>query len=140
MKRSNKLSILLFSALYFSFYIILGVFLILPAMNTLTGFKDEFRIIQIENPALTSECIRIDTTHASEFSDRQLSNMKDRSYLYYSNGKQRHIPTMWSFHTDTLRIGSPSKVKSSKMDNMVLNIRINSVQTIELNGKKIWNR
>lgn len=110
-------------------------------MYTLTGFEDKFDMIQIENPALTSDCIHIDTTYASEFSDRKLSDIKNRSYLYYSNGTQRYIPNMWNFTGDTLRIGGPTNVDySEKRNNMALHIRINGIQTIELNGKKIWNR
>ena len=102
----------------------------------LTGFTQKFQIIQIDNPELKAENIKVDTRTASEFPRGQILEAKDRSLLYYE-GMKRYLPEV-SRHDSLLLVSGARGAGQDK--NLTLHIRINNIQKIRLNGEEIWTR
>ena len=102
----------------------------------LTGFTQKFQIIQIDNPELKAENIKVDTRTASEFPRAQILEAKDRSLLYYE-GKKRYLPEV-SRHDSLLLVSGARDAGQDK--NLTLHIRINNIQKIRLNGEEIWTK
>ncbi len=102
----------------------------------LTGFTQKFQIIQIDNPELKAENIKVDTRTASEFPRGQILEAKDRSLLYYE-GKKRYLPEV-SRHDSLLLVSGARDAGQDK--NLTLHIRINNIQKIRLNGEEIWTK
>ena len=102
----------------------------------LTGFTQKFQIIQIDNPELKAENIKVDTRTASKFPRGQILEAKDRSLLYYE-GKKRYLPEV-SRHDSLLLVSGARDAGQDK--NLTLHIRINNIQKIRLNGEEIWTK
>ena len=102
----------------------------------LTGFTQKFQIIQIDNPELKAENIKVDTRTASEFPRGQILEAKDRSLLYYE-GMKRYLPEV-SRHDSLLLVSGARDAGQDK--NLTLHIRINNIQKIRLNGEEIWTK
>ena len=101
----------------------------------LTGFTQKFQIIQIDNPELKAENIKVDTRTASEFPRGQILEAKDRSLLYYE-GMKRYLPEV-SRHDSLLLVSGRGRRQDK---NLTLHIRINNIQKIRLNGEEIWTK
>ena len=82
MKKSNRVFIALIGTLYIVPALTFGVAQF-TSEKCLTGFTQKFQIIQIDNPELKAENIKVDTRTASEFPRGQILEAKDRSLLYY---------------------------------------------------------
>ena len=66
MKKSNRVFIALIATLYIVPALTFGVAQF-TSEKCLTGFTQKFQIIQIDNPELKAENIKVDTRTASEF-------------------------------------------------------------------------
>lgn len=131
MKKSNRVFIALIVALYIIPFLALGIASLIKKEAFLTGFKQDLRVIRIDNPALRSEDLKIDKRHASEFPRGQLLESTDQSYLYYE-GKERYLPEV-SRQDSLLMVGLP--VNAGQDKDLTLHIRINNIQEIRLNGE-----
>ena len=126
MKKSNRVFIALIATLYIVPALTFGVAQF-TSEKCLTGFTQKFQIIQIDNPELKAENIKVDTRTASEF---------PRSLLYYE-GKKRYLPEV-SRHDSLLLVSGARDAGQDK--NLTLHIRINNIQKIRLNGEEIWTK
>ena len=90
MKKSNRVFIALIATLYIVPALTFGVAQF-TSEKCLTGFTQKFQIIQIDNPELKAENIKVDTRTASKFPRGQILEAKDRSLLYYE-GMKRYLP------------------------------------------------
>ena len=126
MKKSNRVFIALIATLYIVPALTFGAAQF-TSEKCLTGFTQKFQIIQIDNPELKAENIKVDTRTASEFPRGQILEAKDRSLLYYEG---RH---------DSLLLVSGAR-GAGQDKNLTLHIRINNIQKIRLNGEEIWTR
>ena len=122
MKKSNRVFIALIATLYIVPALTFGAAQF-TSEKCLTGFTQKFQIIQIDNPELKAENIKVDTRTASEFPRGQILEAKDRSLLYY----------------DSLLLVSGAR-GAGQDKNLTLHIRINNIQKIRLNGEEIWTR
>ena len=158
MKKSNRVFIALIATLYIVPALTFGAAQF-TSEKCLTGFTQKFQIIQIDNPELKAENIKVDTrTHtkmlhdeafklkaenikvdtrtASEFPRGQILEAKDRSLLYYE-GMKRYLPEV-SRHDSLLLVSGARDAGQDK--NLTLHIRINNIQKIRLNGEEIWTK
>ena len=121
MKKSNRIFIALIATLYIVPALTFGVAQF-TSEKCLTGFTQKFQIIQIDNPELKAENIKVEA--------------KDRSLLYYE-GKKRYLPEV-SRHDSLLLVSGARDAGQDK--NLTLHIRINNIQKIRLNGEEIWTK
>ena len=135
MKKSNRVFIALIATLYIVPALTFGVAQF-TSEKCLTGFPQKFQIIQIDNPELKAENIKVDTRTASEFPRGQILEAKDRSLLYYE-GMKRYLPEV-SRHDSLLLVSGARDAGQDK--NLTLHIRINNIQKIRLNGEEIWTK
>lgn len=135
MKKSNRAFIALIATLYIVPALTFGVAQF-TSEECLTGFIQRFQIIQIDNPELKAENIKIDTRTASEFPRAQILEAENRSFLYYE-GKKRYLPEV-SRQDSLLLVRGARDAGQDK--NLTLHIRINNIQKIRLNGEEIWTR
>ena len=75
MKKSNRVFIALIATLYIVPALTFGVAQF-TSEKCLTGFTQKFQIIQIDNPELKAENIKVDTRTASEFPRGQILGSK----------------------------------------------------------------
>lgn len=136
MKKSNRVFSALIVALYIIPFLALGIASLIQKDVFLTGFKQNLRVIRIDNPSLGSENLKIDERHASEFPHGQLLESADQSFLYYE-GKERYLPEV-SRQDSLLMVGLP--VNAGQDKDLTLHIRINNIQEIQLNGEVVWTR
>ena len=135
MKKSNRVFIALIATLYIVPALTFGAAQF-TSEKCITGFTQKFKIIQIDNPELKAENIKVDTRTASEFPRGQILEAKDRSLLYYE-GMKRYLPEV-SRHDSLLLVSGARGAGQDK--NLTLHIRINNIQKIRLNGEEIWTR
>ena len=114
MKKSNRVFIALIATLYIVPALTFGVAQF-TSEKCLTGFTQKFQIIQIDNPELKAENIKVDTRTASEFPRGQILEAKDRSLLYYEgmNGICRKSAATILYYWLAGR-GTPGKIKISR--------------------------
>ena len=120
MKKSNRVFIALIATLYIVPALTFGAAQF-TSEKCLTGFTQKFQIIQIDNPELKAENIKVDTRTASEFPRGQILEAKEVS---------RH---------DSLLLVSGAR-DAGQDKNLTLHIRINNIQKIRLNGEEIWTK
>ena len=106
MKKSNRVFIALIATLYIVPALTFGAAQF-TSEKCLTGFTQKFQIIQIDNPELKAENIKVDTRTASEFPRGQILEAKDRSLLYYESAAT--ILYYWLAGR-----GAPGKIKISR--------------------------
>ena len=109
MKKSNRVFIALIATLYIVPVLTFGVAQF-TSEKCLTGFTQKFQIIQIDNPELKAENIKVDTRTASKFPRGQILEAKDRSLLYYE-GMKRYLPEVYYWLAGR---GTPGKIKISR--------------------------
>ena len=106
MKKSNRVFIALIATLYIVPALTFGVAQF-TSEKCLTGFTQKFQIIQIDNPELKAENIKVDTRTASKFPRGQIleANVRVASpflffrYFYFHNDngyKARTQALNWS--------------------------------------------
>ena len=127
MKKSNRVFIALIATLYIVPALTFGVAQF-TSEKCLTGFTQKFQIIQIDNPELKAENIKVDTRTASEF---------PRGQILYYEGMKRYLPEV-SRHDSLLLVSGARDAGQDK--NLTLHIRINNIQKIRLNGEEIWTK
>ena len=108
MKKSNRVFIALIATLYIVPALTFGVAQF-TSEKCLTGFTQKFQIIQIDNPELKAENIKVDTRTASEFPRGQILEAKDRSLLYYE-GMKRYLPEV-SRHDSLLLVSGGRRAR-----------------------------
>ena len=79
MKKSNRVFIALIATLYIVPALTFGVAQF-TSEKCLTGFTQKFQIIQIDNPELKAENIKVDTRTASEFPRGQILEQRTGRY------------------------------------------------------------
>lgn len=138
MKKSNLLFVILAVTLYAIPLIGYLISISLPSTNCVTGFKNDFRVIQIDNPELTATDVHISKYKASVYRAKYSIDVDaaiNHSYIYYK-GKVSYFPNMTN--TDTiLYVTTP---KGAGQDHPALHIRVNGIRSIMLNGNIIWER
>ena len=114
MKKSNRVFIALIATLYIVPALTFGVAQF-TSEKCLTGFTQKFQIIQIDNPELKAENIKVDTRTASKFPRGQILEAKDRSLLYYE-GMKRYLPESAAtiLYYWLAGRGTPGKIKISR--------------------------
>ena len=111
MKKSNRVFIALIATLYIVPALTFGVAQF-TSEKCLTGFTQKFQIIQIDNPELKAENIKVDTRTASEFPRGQILEAKDRSLLYYEGICRKSAATILYYWLAGR--GTPGKIKISR--------------------------
>ena len=91
MKKSNRVFIALIATLYIVPALTFGVAQF-TSEKCLTGFTQKFQIIQIDNPELKAENIKVDTRTASKFPRGQILEAKAlwQPFLYPFLGVSGH--------------------------------------------------
>ena len=112
MKKSNRVFIALIATLYIVPALTFGVAQF-TSEKCLTGFTQKFQIIQIDNPELKAENIKVDTRTTSEFPRGQILEAKDRSLLYYEGKICRKSAATILYYWLAGR-GTPGKIKISR--------------------------
>lgn len=113
MKKSNRVFIALIATLYIVPALTFGAAQF-TSEKCLTGFTQKFQIIQIDNPELKAENIKVDTRTASEFPRGQILEAKDRSLLYYE-GMKRYLPEV-SRHDSLLLVSGARGAMRGEID------------------------
>jgi len=136
MKKSNLIFTILVTLLFIVPVGVLFVYSYKPAGNKYTGFINDFRTVIIDNPALITSNININTTKASGFPAKEILQVDTRSYLFYS-GIDKYLPQL-TYQGDILMVGAPIDAGEDK--DLTLHIHINNLEQIVLNGKTIWSK
>ena len=137
MKKSNIILVVLLATLYIMPAVVWGFYKVSSNGEYYTGFGDEFRFIQIENPGLTKQDILINTERVSEYSGFKMNNrVLDASYIY-DKGSRRYLPEI-NREGDSLYVGKATDAPSG--EKLKLHIHINGLYEIRLNGETVWRR
>lgn len=114
MKKSNRVFIALIGTLYIVPALTFGVAQF-TSEKCLTGFTQKFQIIQIDNPELKAENIKVDTRTASEFLGHKYWKQKTGRYSITRerNGICRKSTATILYYWLAGR-GTPGKIKISR--------------------------
>ncbi|RHJ91416.1 hypothetical protein [Parabacteroides bouchesdurhonensis] len=135
MKRSNIIFFSLLAILYFVPLLIFGISNFIPVDKSYTDFG-YIKVLQIDNPALKPDDIKVDTTFIPVYRTPTLCTKNDFTYLYYKGTKQ-YLPEV-SGRDSTLIV--KGAIESGQDKNLTLHIRINNLKKIILNDQEIWIR
>lgn len=136
MKKSNILLVVLAFCLFVTPLIVWGIYSMGSASEMYTGFAGQKMILQIDNPALTADDVKINANPASGFPANELLQGKGSSYLYYE-GSKKYLPEM---SADGEHIYIKGAVKAPANEKLVLHVRINGIYRIVLNGEIMWEK
>jgi len=137
MKKSNIILVVLLAALYIMPAVVWGFYKVSSNGDYYTGFGNEFRLIQIDNPGLTKQDIIINTEKVSEYSGFKMNNkVLDASYIYYK-GSRKYLPQI-NKAGESLNVGKATDAPSG--EKLQLHIHLNGLSEIRLNGETIWRR
>lgn len=129
MKRSNLIFVCLLAALYLAPLLVYGSYCMFPEKGALPSVYRQCSEIQIENPSLTSEQVKI---FPKPLSDSQA--LTSRTYVYYQ-GKTKYASEI-RIEGNALYIGAP--LGADKDEKLTLHIRLDTLEKVRLNGRTIW--
>jgi len=137
MKKSNIILVILLVSLYITPAIVWGFYKATSSGDYYTGFGDDIRIIQIENPGLTKDDILVNTKYSSTSAGITINKQTlGDSYLYYK-GSRKYLPEV-SREDDVLFTGKAADAPVG--EKLKLHIRIQGLYEIRLNGEIVWRR
>lgn len=122
MKRSNLLFITLMATLYVLPVLAFGIACLMPNKNTFPQYNENIQVIEIDNPALKSDHVKVKI---------------DNTYLYYEGDISHPIQFECK---DSLLLLKGSQTAGEDCD-LILHIGGNqNLKKIILNGEEIWTK